>query len=262
METTEQQLAIQRKALRKITLKAGKTIEQQELLQDGDKILIALSGGKDSYVLLEILAETVRIIPSKIELMAAHVAFDNVGYRIDTQYMKSLCDKLKIPFILLREDLEIKEDSTKSMCFACSWNRRKLLFKLAKDHNYNKMALGHHMDDAVQTLLMNLIWHGSVSSMPYKLKMFDGRMDLIRPMLNLTEEEIEKYVSLRDYPESIASCPYDTATRRQSVKNLVAQIKDLTPNALTNMHRSMSNIFFEYLPDSNKPTYHEQFRCL
>jgi tRNA 2-thiocytidine biosynthesis protein TtcA len=261
METTSQQQALRRKALRKITLKTGKTIEQLELLKDGDKILIALSGGKDSYALLEILAETIRIIPAKIELIAAHVAFDNVGYRINKDYMRNLCKELKIPFFLLEEDLEINEESTKSMCFACSWNRRKLLFKLAKDHNCNKMALGHHMDDAVQTLLMNLIWHGSVSSLPFKLKMFDGRMDLIRPLLNLTEEEIVKYVRLRDYPESIICCPYDSTTRRQSVRELIAQIKNLTPNALTNMHRSMSNIYFEYLPDSNKPTYHEQFRC-
>lgn len=257
----EKERAVQ-KALRKLSAKVGKTLFQQNMLEDNDKVLIGLSGGKDSYALLEALADRRKHLPFKIEIIATHIAYDNVGYKIDTDYMQRLCDSLAIPFFLIQGEVDLQQAPDKSACFVCSWFRRKQLFAFAKDNNCNKLALGHHLDDAVQTMLMNQIWHGSFSSLPFKLKMFDGRMHLIRPMLELREEEIVAYTSLRNFPASISNCPYDKETIRQNVRDLIAHIKTLTPGALKNMYRSMSHISFEYLPDTKTPTYHDQFGCL
>lgn len=257
----EKEKALQ-KAQRKLSAKVGKTLFQYNMLEENDKVLVGLSGGKDSYVLLEALAARRKHLPFKIELVAAHVAYDNVGYKIDTAYMQRLCDSLSVPFYLMEGEVDLTEAPNKSACFVCSWYRRKQLFSFAKDNNCTKLALGHHLDDAVQTMLMNQIWHGSFSSLPFKLKMFEGRMHLIRPLLELREEEIVSYVALRDYPASISVCPYDKDTIRQSVRDLIAHIKTLTPGALKNMYRSMSHISFEYLPDTKTPTYHDQFGCL
>jgi tRNA(Ile)-lysidine synthase TilS/MesJ len=223
--------------------------------------MVGLSGGKDSYLLLEALADRKRHMPISFELQAVHVAIKNIGYQIDTEYMSALCQKLHVPFHLIEMEIELGSDAEKKMCFLCSWHRRKAIFNFAHDLSFNRLALGHHMDDAVQTLMMNMIYHGSISSLPVSLSMFDGRMQLIRPLLFLNEAEIVKYTQLRQYPESIKACPYDKATRRNDAKVLINSMVKMNPNALKNIFRSMSHICFEYLPDLNSPTYFERFGC-
>lgn len=251
MKSEEQRLVD--KAFKKVSAKVIQYIYQTELLAEGDHILVGLSGGKDSYLLLEILAECVRRLPYKIKVSAAHVALDNVGYRIDTDYMEQLCTRLNIPFYLLKESVDTDNEKKKGMCFVCAWMRRKLIFNLTKEIGCNKLAFGHHMDDAVQTMLMNQIWHGTISAMPCSLSMLDERIDLIRPMLCLTEEDVMAYTSIRRFPASLATCPHDCQTKRQDIRSVLDQIKSMNRAAIKNLFRSMENIFPEYLPRSGKP---------
>lgn len=251
MKIEEQRLV--EKAFKKVSAKVVQYIYQTELMADGDHILVGLSGGKDSYLLLELMAECVRRLPYSIKVSAAHVALDNVGYRIDTGYMAQLCAKLNIPFYLLKEEVDLDNEKKKGMCFVCAWMRRKLIFNLTREIAANKLAFGHHMDDAVQTLLMNQIWHGTISAMPCSLSMLDERIHLIRPMLCLAEEDVIAYTALRDYPASLATCPHDCNTKRQDIRNVLSQIKSMNRAAIKNLFRSMENIFPEYLPQSGKP---------
>lgn len=252
MKGEEQRAA--EKAFKKVSAKVIRYIYKVNLLNDGDHILVGLSGGKDSYLLLEILAECKRKLPYNITISAAHVALDNVGYKVDTTYMEAQCARLGIPFYLIDEKVDEDNEKKKGMCFVCSWTRRKLIFNLIHQLKCTKLAFGHHMDDAVQTMLMNQVWHGTFSSMPCSLSMLDGEIDLIRPMLCLTEEDVLSYVTYKSYPKSIAVCPHDDKTKRQAVRDVMHQIKMMNKAALINMFRSMENIFPEYLPRSGKPT--------
>lgn len=244
-------LAAREKLFKKLSAKVIRFIYKVNLLKDGDHILVGLSGGKDSYLLLEVLAECIRKLPYKIKVSATHVALDSIGYKIDTSYMANICKQLSIPFYLLHDQVDLLNN--KGPCFVCAWTRRKMIFGLTKKLGCNKLAFGHHMDDAVQTMLMNQIWHGTISSMPCSLAMLDNRIELIRPLLCLEEEDVVSYTSLRDYPCSLSVCPHDDNTKRSHVRDIIKQIKQANGAAIKNMFRSMENIYPEYLPQSGKP---------
>ena len=234
--------------LKKISRKAGETIAHNRLLEAGDKVLVGVSGGKDSYTLLEVLADRKRHLPFDFEIFAVHVIIKEAEYINDLEFMKRFCESLGIPLKIIESSADLKKDPKKSPCFVCSWTRRKLIFNYGKEININKLAFGHHRDDAIQTYLLNLIYHGSISSMPYTLSMFDGRVNLIRPLLDIDETLIEEYTTLRNFPKELKKCPYDKETKRSEVHKLMNAITQLHPNAKKNLFKSMGNIFPEYLP--------------
>lgn len=225
-----------------------RTLYKQQLLESGDRIMVGLSGGKDSLILLESLAERCRQLPFIIELVACHVMIGNIGYKVDTGFLESFCKAAGVPFYLEQMNIELDETGEKKPCFLCSWNRRKVMFRLTKELKCNKLAFGHHMDDALETLFMNMVYHGSLSSMPFKFDMFDGRLQVIRPLLELTNKELEGYALKRNWPKEIKVCPYDNETGRSVMKNFVEEISKLHKNARKNMFRSMNNPYPEYLP--------------
>ena len=225
-----------------------KTLYKQQLLESGDRIMVGLSGGKDSLILLESLAERRRQLPFAIEIVACHVMIGNIGYHVDTGFLESFCKTIGVPFYLEQMTIELDESGEKSPCFLCSWNRRKAMFRLTKELKCNKLAFGHHMDDALETLFMNMVYHGSISSMPFKFDMFGGRLQVIRPLLELTNKELEDYALKRNWPKEIKVCPYDDETGRSVMKNFVNEMSKLHKNARKNMFRSMDNPYPEYLP--------------
>lgn len=230
----------------------GRTIYKQQLIDENDRILVGLSGGKDSLVLLETLADRRKYLPFKFEIIAAHINIKNVSYEINNSYLKSLCSNLNIPIHFKTISIDLNKDPKKSTCFICSWQRRKELFLLTKELSCNKLALGHHMDDANQTLLMNMIYHGSISSLPYKLNMFDGRIWLIRPLLDQLEDKMKKYADIREYPKEAKLCPYGDKTKRNELKELLISIRKIHRKAPVNIFRSGSKIYEEYLPEIKK----------
>jgi tRNA(Ile)-lysidine synthetase-like protein len=228
--------------------RVGKTCSKYRLLEPDDKILIGLSGGKDSLFLMEALAELKRHLQFSVNLFACHVHVQEIGYLVDFEYLKGFSQKLDIPLFFEEISIDRTLNPGKSACFVCSWHRRKRLFELTKKYNCNKLALGHHLDDAIETLLINMVYHGSISSLPQKLKMFNGRINLIRPLIELTQEDMLKIASLRKYPALKNECPYNDQTRRMQMRQMVLKFAEMNRLAKKNIFRSMSNIYEEYIP--------------
>lgn len=235
------------KLFKKICNKVGKTINDQNLIEEGDQILVGISGGKDSYILLETLANRKKALPFSIKLTAVHVEVENVDYIINREYMENFCRKIDIPLIYKNIQLE-KRDNKKSVCFICSWQRRKTIFNLSRELGCNKLAFGHHRDDALQTFLMNMMYHGSISSMPYSLNMFEGRVRLIRPLLDLWEKDLAIYAELNNIAKEEKICPWENKTRRNYAGELLRQIEEHYPKSKINMFHALDNIYEEYLP--------------
>ena len=228
--------------------KAGKAIDDYGLINDGDKILVGVSGGKDSLALLEVLALRARDPKYRYTVMAAHIAVKNVAYEVDGEYIKQLCDRLGVEVVFRVIDAEVREDSGKPACFVCSWNRRKALFEIAREHGCQKLALGHHRDDAVESLLMSMMFNGTIASMPPKLSMFGGSFTLIRPFIYLTNEETVRYAQYRGFRKQKKNCPYEQATNRDAVGKLLKQMETFSPHVRNNLFAAMKNIQEEYLP--------------
>lgn len=234
--------------MREFFRKAGKAIFDYDLIGAGDKILVGVSGGKDSLALLEVLALRARDKKYDYTVMAAHIAVENVAYEVDEEYIRDFCGKLGVEFVYRTIDAEVKKDSGKPACFVCSWNRRKTLFEIAKEHGCNKLALGHHRDDAIESLLMSMMFNGTIASMPPKLSMFDGTFTLIRPFIYLTNEETTEYAAWRGFKKQKKNCPYERATNRDAVAGIIRQMETLSPHVKGNLFAAMKNIQPEYLP--------------
>jgi tRNA(Ile)-lysidine synthase TilS/MesJ len=234
--------------LRKVYQKVGKAIQKYHLIEEGDRILVGLSGGKDSMVLLEALAGRLKYHPVKIELAAIHISLASQPYTVDLEYLQSFSEKLHVPFIHKVIEVEIDAAKDNNPCFICSWNRRKVLFQTALESGYQKLALGHHMDDAIQTLLMNMVFQSSISSMPPSLALFDNKLKLIRPLSLLTEDEVKAFAGIKNYKKEIKTCIYEKDSKRKEIKHLIGKLAKLHPKVRTNLYASMTNIQNDYLP--------------
>lgn len=237
-----------RKQFEKICRKAGKTIFDYKLIDDKDRVLVGLSGGKDSMILMEALADRKKHLPVSFELFAIHVIAKNVGYKTDIDYLLDFCKELDVTLYLEDIEVDFSQKPEKPACFICSWERRKKIFAKSKELKCNKIALGHHNDDAIQTMLLNMIYHGSYSSLPQNLEMFGGRVSLIRPLLMIPEKELIYYASLRGFIDHEKSCPYEDLTRRNDMKSLLESIEKLNKDAKKNLFRAMDKIHPDYLP--------------
>jgi tRNA(Ile)-lysidine synthase TilS/MesJ len=234
--------------LDKVFRKFRKTIETYGLLSDGDRILVGLSGGKDSLALLEMLGRKKQSPYPHFSMVALHVSMENIPYKADVDYLKQFAEKCGAEFVHVTTSFDPSTDKRKSPCFLCSWNRRKMLFSVAKEMNCNKIALGHHLDDVLQTLMMNLTFQGSFGTMPPLLKMNKFDMTIIRPMSQIEEMDIQMMATLQNYQKQEKNCPYEEDSHRFDMKELLSRMKVMNPNAANSMWNAMSNIQDEYLP--------------
>lgn len=237
------------KLLRKVTQRFNKGMVQYRLVEEGDKILVGLSGGKDSLALLELLAERSRIWKPKFTVVAVHVSMTNIPYQADLDYLKQYAEGLGVPFVHYETAFDPSTDTRKSPCFLCSWNRRKALFTVAKELGCNKIALGHHMDDILETLLMNLTFQGAFGTMPPRLVMKKFDMTLIRPMCLVHETDLVEMARIRAYRKQIKNCPYESQSNRSDMKQLLKSLEQLNPEARYSLWSSMNNIQEEFLPE-------------
>lgn len=235
--------------MRRIQKCFNKGVVQYGLIEDGDKILVGLSGGKDSLALLELLALRSRIYKPKFSVVAAHVVMKNISYESDMDYLRSYAESLGVPFICYETSFDPSADTRKSPCFLCSWNRRKALFTVAKEQGCNKIALGHHMDDILETLLMNMTFQGAFSTMPPKLVMRKFDMTIIRPMCLVHEADLLQMAAYRGYKKQIKNCPYEKDSNRSSIKEVFHTLEKLNPEARYSLWGSMSNIQSDLLPE-------------
>lgn len=234
--------------IRKVEEKIRKAIRDYELIADGDKILIGLSGGKDSLALVEFLGRRSRIYKPHFNLVVAHIVMRNVPYSSDQEYLRHCAARYDIPFILHETEFDASTDTRKSPCFLCSWTRRKALFEIAKAEHCNKIALGHHQDDILETLLMNLTHQGAFGTMPPKLTMNKFAMEIIRPLCLVSKKELIEVGRLLNFKKQIKNCPYESGSSRRDMKDVLARLEAINPDARYSLWGSMTNIQSDYLP--------------
>lgn len=233
---------------RKVDEKVRRAIREYGLIDDGDKILIGLSGGKDSLALMELLGRRSRIFRPKFELLAAHVVMRNIPYASDMDYLRQLAEGQGIPLVIQETSFDASTDTRKSPCFLCSWTRRKALFEIAKANGCNKIALGHHQDDILETLLMNLTHQGAFGTMPPKLTMNKFAMEIIRPLCLVSEKDLAALAAQRGYKRQLKNCPYESGSSRKEMKEILARLEAINPDARHSLWSSMTHIQPDYLP--------------
>ena len=249
LKTDMAQFTEEDKIMRRVEQRFNKGMVKYRLIEDGDKILVGLSGGKDSLALLELLAKRSRILKPSFTVMAVHIGMTNIPYQSDLEYLKNYAEGLGVPFVYFETSFDLSTDTRKSPCFLCSWNRRKALFTVAKEHGCTKIALGHHMDDILETLLMNITFQGAFGTMPPRLVMRKFDMTIIRPMCLVHESDLSDMARVRGYRRQIKNCPYESQSNRSDMKEVLKSLEKLNPEARYSLWGSMTNIQEDLLPD-------------
>lgn len=234
--------------IQKIIKKVGRAVNEYGLIGEGDRCLVAMSGGHDSQVLLETIALRRKHLPVSYELFAVHVDVQSVPYEADREYLETFSRRMDAEFFFRGVDIDTAGKDAGEICFLCSWRRRRVLFDMMKELRCSKLVFGHHLDDIVETLFMNMAYQGSISTMPPKLSMFGGEFDIIRPLCLLTKDEILEYVRIQGFHEQKKECPYSGSTGRSEAGKLIAEFTAKNKDAKQSLFNSMSNIKPEYLP--------------
>ncbi|MGB4270332.1 MAG: tRNA 2-thiocytidine biosynthesis TtcA family protein [Spirochaetota bacterium] len=234
------------KHIAKLLKVVGKAINTYNMIRANDNILIALSGGKDSLVLMDALHRRLRHIPIKYNLFCCHISVTNFHSKETVELLKTYCQQYAIPLYVKEITLDLS-DKNSSPCFVCSWFRRKALFETAAQLQCKKIAFGHNQDDIIVTFFMNMLYHGKLSTMPPKLKMFNGSLEIIRPLAFLTEAEVKGYCNALPFVPLENDCPYKDTTRRNQTKELLKIINKSVKGAQSSIFRSLSHRDDEYL---------------
>lgn len=226
--------------MQKILSVLRKACEQFELIENGDKICVGISGGKDSLILLKALARFKTFSPKQFSLCA--VAVDLTGGKNDYSNIQNFCDSLDVPLTIIPSNVfevvfEIRQE--KNPCSLCANMRRGLLNSTAKELGCNKVALGHHKDDLIETFLISLFFEGRLST--FKPKSYLSKTDLhvIRPLILCDEEEIVK--ASQNLPILHNICPADKRTERERAKNILQDLNKLYPNSKEKIFNAIIN---------------------
>jgi len=218
-----------------IERKLRKALYEYNMLPEATKVSVALSGGKDSLTLLFMLkAISGRGFPN-LELSAVHVAGDfSCGAGVNVNYLRSVCEALEIPFVV-RESQQERESLE---CYSCSRERRRLLFDAAKELGANIVAFGHHRDDNIQTLLMNLLHKAEFAGNMPKIFMQKYGITIIRPLYYVTEEQIRLFAKQQGFMRIMCQCPVGQNSLRKKAEELIKEIELTFPEARTNMAKA------------------------
>ena len=229
------QLTEDEQVFKRVEEKVKRAIFDYGLIQTGDRVLVGLSGGKDSLALVELLGRRSKIFNPRFEVVVAHVIMRNIPYHSDLEYLRRQVEAQGLPFIVEETEFDPSTDRRKSPCFLCSWMRRKALFEIAKREGCGKLALGHHQDDILETLLMNLIHQGAFGTMPPRLQMDKFAMEIIRPLCLVEESWISEVARLSGFEHQKTFCPYEDLTRRRDMNNIFHQLEVINPEARYSM---------------------------
>ncbi|MBW2057307.1 MAG: tRNA 2-thiocytidine(32) synthetase TtcA [Deltaproteobacteria bacterium] len=226
----------------------GKAIHQYHMIESGDRIAVGVSGGKDSLFLLRLLSLRRRWVPIDYEVVAIHIdlGFDSTGERLEP-YLRLQ----GIPYHIEKTEIGLvahSEANRENPCFLCARLRRKRLFELADAMGCAKIALAHHRDDIVETLLINMFYGGEIGTMVPHQRLFQGRLSIIRPLALTEEDAIRRYTEAHGFPVIGSGCPTAGNSRRSRVKSLLAELARKDKRIKGNIFRSMGNIRKEYLP--------------
>lgn len=237
---------------KRISRTIGKAIYRYKMIEDGDRILAAVSGGKDSLTMLWDLARRKRSFPLDYELEAFHLSSDFCSCCAKknlTDLVASWGVTLHTGFAAIMGRLK---PGQKMNCYWCSTQRRIELIKFAREHNFNKIALGHHMDDIIETFIMNLCYRGEMSTMLPVIK-YDKypTISIIRPLAMVREEQIIQFASQREIDHVVCSCPYGKNSTRKTIKATIANLAKDNKLVRYNIFASMHNANPRYLMTEN-----------
>ncbi|HKU39517.1 MAG TPA: tRNA 2-thiocytidine(32) synthetase TtcA [Polyangiales bacterium] len=223
----------------------GRCVSDYALLQESDRVMVCLSGGKDSYTLLHLLERLRRRSKVKFSLLAVHLDQGQPGY--DGAPLAQFLEANGYEHRIVREDTYsvVKEHvpEGKTYCSLCSRLRRGVLYNLAQELGCSKIALGHHRDDAIETLFLNLMFTGSLRAMPPKLVSDDGRNVVIRPLMYLAERDIARFAAAMQFPILPCNlCGSQEQLMRKQVKRMLAELEQTAPRARESMLAAMANV--------------------
>ncbi len=239
--------------LRPLARRVGRAIQDFSLIEDGDRILCAMSGGKDSFTMLHLLEHLRRRAPVRFEIVAVTVDQGYRGFRIDV--MERYFRERGFAHHIERTGIAGVIDDTMAAgdthCSMCARLRRGVLYRLAPQLGCNKIALGHHADDIVETLLMSQFYNGTIGSMPPILRSKDGRNIVIRPLCYVWESDIRRFAAAAGFPIICCACPAcgDHSLKRTRTKILLQRLENDHPGIKVSLLRSLSNVRTDHLLD-------------
>lgn len=241
------------KLFNRIKRLTGKAIGDFDLIEDGDRILVGISGGKDSYVLLHILEALRKKAPVKFELVAVNI--DSGFPEYQKEKIENYLQKHKFNYVMAQTNsYQIIEEKLKpgtSYCAFCARLRRGAIYTQADKLNCNKVALGHHLDDFIETLLLNQFYGGTLAAMNAKLLADNGRHTIIRPLVYVEEADIQQYSDRMGFPIVDCSCPVaeDEEQKRHEVKLLISELAEKIPEIRHSMISAIANVHPRHLLD-------------
>ena len=233
---------------KKINRYLGKALHRYNMICDGDRILVGLSGGKDSLTLMWFLNERLPRVRVTYDLTAVYLdpGFEGGFAGRLERYCREAGYRLRIE----HTDFGVKahsDENRENPCFLCAWKRRKRLFDIAEELGCRKLALGHNKDDIIETLFMNMCYAGEISTMVPFQPLFENRFTVIRPLAYVDEDLIRQFAAEQDFPAFINACPSAAVSKRRAVKELLFRLYRSNDKIKGNIFRSLSRVRPDYL---------------
>lgn len=242
------------KLQKRIRRETGKAIIDFNMIEDGDKVMICLSGGKDSYTLLDVLMYFQRIAPIQFSVVAVNLDQKQPGFpeHVLPEYLQAL----GVDYQIIEEDtysiVKEKIPEGKTTCSLCSRLRRGVLYRTANELGATKIALGHHRDDMLETMFLNMFYGGKLKSMPPKLRSDNGEHIVIRPLAYCHESDIAKYASSLSFPIIPCNlCGSQENLQRKNIKSMLQDWQKRFPGRVESMFRAMQNIVPSHMLDKS-----------
>ena len=241
------------KLQQKLRRNVGRAIADYNMIEEGDKVMACLSGGKDSYAMLDVLLSLKRKAPVNFELIAMNLDQKQPGF--PEEVLPNYLNALEIEYHIVERDTYSVVESVipagKTMCGLCSRLRRGILYNFAEEHGVTKIALGHHRDDIIETLFLNMFFGSRMKAMPPKLLSDDKRNVVIRPLAYCKESDIAEFADLREYPIIPCNlCGSQDGLQRVQIKRMLAEWEKQHPGRLDNIFRSLQSVSPSQLADT------------
>ena len=241
------------KLQKRLRREVGKAIEDFNMIEAGDKVMVCLSGGADSHTMLDILLRLRESAPIDFEIVAVNLDQKQPGF--PEEVLPDYLQALQVPFHIIEQDtykvVKGVIEEGKTMCGLCSRLRRGILYTFAKKHGFTKIALGHHRDDIVETLFLNMFYGSKMKTMPAKLLSDDGDNVVIRPLAYCKEHDIKKYSELMEFPIIPCTlCGSQDNLQRQKIKQMLQEWEQQTPGRVENIFNSLQSIVPSHLMDT------------